>query len=123
LATTMTNKVGVFRVGSELDEAVRQLADIGAEFNQLQAAPPAGPFDYRFIAWWELGWLIDVALLVARAAARRTESRGAHFRSDYPARDDGRWRVHTFATKTAQGPQFEDGEVQKGAIAPEARVY
>ena len=38
--------------------------------------------------------LLTVARLIARAALRREESRGAHFRSDYPGRDDGRWRIH-----------------------------
>src|SRR5262245_37974958 len=43
---------------------------------------------------WRYRNLVTVARLVARAALRREESRGGHFRLDFPARDDGRWRIH-----------------------------
>jgi L-aspartate oxidase len=42
-----------------------------------------------------------VALLVARAALWREESRGAHFRYDFPERDDARWRVHSISRRGA----------------------
>jgi L-aspartate oxidase len=43
---------------------------------------------------WRTRNLVTVARLIARAALRRNESRGGHFREDFPARDDARWRVH-----------------------------
>jgi L-aspartate oxidase len=43
---------------------------------------------------WRLFNLITVARLIARAALRREESRGAHFREDFPSRDDLHWKVH-----------------------------
>jgi succinate dehydrogenase / fumarate reductase flavoprotein subunit len=67
--------------------------------------------------------LIDVSLLTAMAARRRTESRGAHYRADYPVRDDERWLSHTFAAKGRDGPVFENGAVRMGRIAPAARRY
>ena len=69
----------------------------------------------------ELGFLIDVSMLVAMAALRRTESRGAHYRADHPARDDERWLAHTFAVKGPDGPVFKDGAVRMGRIVPAAR--
>jgi L-aspartate oxidase len=38
--------------------------------------------------------LTTVGSLIARAALRRTESRGAHFRADFPAKDDLHWKIH-----------------------------
>jgi L-aspartate oxidase len=38
--------------------------------------------------------LLTVAWLIARAALRREESRGGHYRSDFPSRDDARWKIH-----------------------------
>ncbi len=45
----------------------------------------------------ELGFLLDVADVMVASAACRRESRGAHFRADYPARDDARFLQHTLA--------------------------
>lgn len=46
------------------------------------------------IAGWELQNMLTVCHLIATAAYTRTESRGAHFRMDYPDRDDAHWRIH-----------------------------
>jgi L-aspartate oxidase len=43
--------------------------------------------------------LVTVARLIARASLRREESRGGHFRADFPARDDARWKVHVVETR------------------------
>ena len=43
---------------------------------------------------WRRASLVTVAALIARAALRREESRGGHFRTDFPARDDLKWKVH-----------------------------
>jgi L-aspartate oxidase len=45
-------------------------------------------------AWWQESDLALVAYLIARAALDREESRGGHFRADFPARDDVHWRFH-----------------------------
>jgi len=51
---------------------------------------------------WRHRNLVTVARLLAHAALRREESRGAHFRADFPERDDRRWRVHVVETKGAR---------------------
>ncbi len=43
---------------------------------------------------WRAFNLLTVARLIARAALRREESRGGHFRADFPERDDLHWKVH-----------------------------
>jgi L-aspartate oxidase len=67
--------VGLFRTREGLEDAVRQ----------LEAMAARGPVETNFLT---------VARLIARAALRRTESRGAHYREDFPSRDDERWRFH-----------------------------
>ncbi|HVB38854.1 MAG TPA: hypothetical protein VND92_09965, partial [Vicinamibacterales bacterium] len=72
-----------------LDAAIARLDQA---FSTFRAALAAG--QVRDATHWRLGSLVTVGRLVARAARRRQESRGGHFRTDFPARDDIHWRVH-----------------------------
>jgi len=51
----------------------------------------------------ELGYMLDLAEVILRSAAQRTESRGAHQRTDYPDRDDERFLAHSLVHRTADG--------------------
>jgi L-aspartate oxidase len=81
----MWKRVGLFRTREGLGSAMRQL-DAAAE---TADAWPTTSAD----AWRSLN-LITVARLITRAALRREESRGAHFRQDFPERDDIHWKIH-----------------------------
>jgi L-aspartate oxidase len=78
---------GLFRTRAGLREAVGALDAM---------VPPAEPGSAD---GWKLRNLLTVARLIAGAALRREESRGAHFRDDFPERDDSRWRVHVVDTR------------------------
>jgi len=54
----------------------------------------------------ELEAACTVARLVAGSALKREESRGHHFRADFPARDDGQWLRHTTVRRGETGPEF-----------------
>jgi succinate dehydrogenase / fumarate reductase flavoprotein subunit len=124
LSVTMTEKVGVFRVGGELQEAIRTIDDLEKEYEALRIPPPRGAFDYAFVQFCELGFLIDVASIVSRAAARRTESRGGHYRADFAERDDVRWLAHTYVHRLPSGEsEFSSGVVRAQKIGPAARTY
>jgi L-aspartate oxidase len=78
----MWRRAGLFRTREGLTEAVNALAAM---------TPAAAPVD---VDDWRAFNLLTVARLIAVAALRREESRGGHFRQDFPKRDDERWRVH-----------------------------
>jgi len=81
--------VGVFRRADRLRAAVDRLDPAGRAIDAgLQAG---GSLDAD---GWRLAALVAVARLIARAALRREESRGAHWREDFPARDDLHWSRH-----------------------------
>jgi L-aspartate oxidase len=82
----MWRLVGVFRDGAGLTEAVRQL---DGAWCWLRAQPAASTPEQV-----KLASVITVGRLMARAALRREESRGGHFRADHPGRDDARWLRH-----------------------------
>src|SRR5438094_2423957 len=84
----MWRSVGLFRTREGLEHAVSALdAAYAIERERIRAATPDAD------AWRRYN-LVTVARLIAAAALRREESRGAHFRSDFPARDDDHWKIH-----------------------------
>ena len=93
----MWRSAGLFRTREQLSVAVNQLdrcyADMRATLDPAAASSE-----------WKRFNLLTVARLIARAALRREESRGGHFREDFPTRDDLHWRVH-LVDKIADAPE------------------
>jgi L-aspartate oxidase len=86
----MWRKAGLFRTREGLSEAV------GALQRTTVTARPGT------VEQWRLHNLVTVARLIAVAALRREESRGGHFRQDFPQRDDRRWRIHLVDQQNAK---------------------
>jgi len=92
----MWNDVGVFRSREGLERAL-------AVLEPGWAAVERGLADGRSfdVASWRLAALATVGRLIARAALAREESRGAHWRADFPARDDLHWKRRHYETRPA----------------------
>jgi succinate dehydrogenase/fumarate reductase flavoprotein subunit len=111
LQTTMQREAGALRNDVSLQRALSDIEDIGGALG----ADPAGtaqPFDMQRLDWFDLRNMLLVARVVAAAALRRTESRGAQRREDYAATDPA-WAVNQVVTL--------DGEDLAIANAPAAR--
>ena len=94
----MTDKVGLFRNGPDLESAVNELTSLLQRSQQLALHyrhPGANP---ELVLAYRLPRMLKVALSVTMGALNRTESRGAHFREDFTARDDQAWLKRTLAT-------------------------
>jgi L-aspartate oxidase len=85
----MWKSVGLFRTRQGLETAVEKLETSYAAHRDALATAPEDDAD----AWKQFN-LVTVARLIARAALRRQESRGAHYRDDFPKRDDLHWKAH-----------------------------
>ncbi|MEB3252418.1 MAG: FAD-binding protein, partial [Cyanobacteriota bacterium] len=115
LTRLMWSHAGISRRQGGLETAIAQLQDWRHQWQQhplevyLTTIPPGygralGPIDLESLrAWGELRNLYDIGWLVLNSAAFRTESRGGHFREDYP-RPDPAWRVHTLVTADQWSP-------------------
>jgi L-aspartate oxidase len=88
---SMWRRAGVFRDRAGLEEAMGMLDDAWRSFDRHRAG--GGALDLK---GWRTANLLTVARLIARAALRREESRGGHYRTDFPARDDLHWKRHVF---------------------------
>jgi fumarate reductase flavoprotein subunit len=97
IAEIMINKVGIFRTGTELEQAVDELRQQLQRVDRavLRAKAPGMNPELTFAL--RLRGLARLALVTAMGALVRCESRGAHFRTDYPARDDAHWLKRTLA--------------------------
>jgi succinate dehydrogenase / fumarate reductase, flavoprotein subunit len=92
LQSIMADDVGPFRTREKLERALARIDDLA---RALGARPPggSGPFDMLRIDWFDLRNMFAVARCVAMAALRRSESRGAHQREDFPGMLP-EWRVN-----------------------------
>jgi len=71
----------------------------------------------------ELPGMIEISEMIVAGALVREESRGSHWRTDFPTRDDQRWLKHTMARYAPEGPQFSYTEVEITDYEPKARTY
>ncbi|EAL2451416.1 fumarate reductase flavoprotein subunit [Campylobacter jejuni] len=124
----MWDKVAIFRTGEGLKEAVDELEklykdsqDVKAHCKELDCANPELEEAYR------VPRMLKIALCVAYGALLRTESRGAHYREDYPKRDDLNWmkRTNTFWVEGETLPriEYEELDIMKMEIPPAFRGY
>lgn len=96
MEAVMTGKVGLFRDGEGLRVAVDELADLLRRSRRV-AVPGGAGANPALVLGYRLPRMLKVALTIALGALARTESRGAHFREDFPARDDRHWLKRTLA--------------------------
>ncbi len=91
----MTNQVGLFRTGPDLEAAVTELRELLARAHRLGVRNPHPGANPELVLAYRLPRMLKVALGAALGALARTESRGAHYREDFPGRNDRDWLKRT----------------------------
>ncbi len=123
----MTAKVGIFRTGKDLEEAVAELQQLLLRSRHIglrTTSPGANP---ELVTAYRLQKMLKLALTVAYGALVRTESRGAHYREDFPRRNDAEWLKRTLATwkdgETLPTLGYEPLDVARMELPPGWRGY
>ena len=111
MRTMMTENVSVFRTEEGMREAIEKLHELKERAEKAALAGRAYRMNQELVQRWELDNLLAVAMVISRAALERKESRGAHFRDDYPDRKD-EYNYHTLVSMV----QFEDLELNRREI-------
>jgi fumarate reductase flavoprotein subunit len=94
----MTAKVGIFRKGSDLEQAVDELQKLLVRSRNIGLRSSAPGVNPELVTAYRTKMMLKLALTVAYGALVRTESRGAHYREDFPRRNDAEWLKRTLAT-------------------------
>ena len=126
LKTTMTNNCGVFRDGDRLETALRDIKVLQERFQTARTMDKSSRFNTDLLATIETEHLLNFSEVIVAGAIARTESRGAHSRTDHVARDDESWLKHTMAHRNGgDGPKlsYKDVNIDWEKYPPQARTY
>ena len=124
LQAEMMDKASVFRTEETLAAVAATLENLRGRFAGVAIDDKGSRFNYDVLEALELGFLLDLAETVVAGARARTESRGAHFRDDFPKRNDAEWMRHTLVRREADGKLSLDYKpVVAGKYEPMERKY
>ena len=123
LRETMTENMGVFRTEDSMSKALRVVKELQERYKELSIQDKSQQFNTEFMEAVELGYLLDFVEPIIVGGLARKESRGAHFRKDFPQRDDKNWLKHTLAWKTEEGIRLGYKPVVITRFPPEERKY
>ncbi len=115
----MWDQVGLVRNGGDLQAALTEFQRLEKEdLPRIALSSPSRRYNREFIETLELADLLKVSQAVATAALYRKESRGAHFRNDFPKRDNRNWVKHLRITQKNGGLQISEGPVNLSEMKP-----
>ena len=121
---TMEKSVGIYRTGPSLEEAETKLADLQDRFARVTIEDHTQTFNTNLVSALELSFMLDVAATMVECAKKRTESRGAHQRTDFPKRDDQNFLAHSLVAPGSDGrAQVQYLPVTITRWPPGERVY
>ena len=124
MQSTMEESAGIYRTGDTLAAGVETTGRLRQHARHLKLEDRSRTFNTELISALELGYMLELADVILRSAVQRTESRGAHQRSDFPARDDDKFLAHSLAHRTEDGSaRIEYLPVTITNWPPGARVY
>ena len=123
LQSKMMDRCSVFRNEDDLKGLVDELREIQERTLRVAVKDRGRVFNTDLLGALELRHLVTLAGVMAGSALQRTESRGAHYREDFPDRDDKNWLKHTLAFKRDGGIEFRYKPVVISRFQPEERKY
>src|SRR5215831_14573543 len=121
---TMEESAGIYRSGDSLAGAAAKLHELQERFRDVALDDRSLVFNTELVSAIELSFMLDVAESMVQCALQRTESRGAHQRTDFPGRNDEKFLAHSLVFRKADDrPQVEYSPVTITRWPPGERVY
>jgi succinate dehydrogenase / fumarate reductase flavoprotein subunit len=123
LKGTMFNHFGVFREDKTMMTGLNKLENLKKRLPNTSISDKAIVFNQSLIMYLELENMMLIAEAVAKGAIKRKESRGSHFRTDFPKRDDENFLKHTMANLREGIIEIGYSPVKLGRFPVKERVY
>lgn len=130
LQETMDANMQVFRSAQTLNQALQDIAALEERYQRITLQDKGKRFNLDLLEAVELGFLLELAKVMTVAALHREESRGGHFREDFPDRDDENFMKHSMAylddaaqTEHVAGIRLETKPVVFTRYEPMVRKY
>jgi succinate dehydrogenase / fumarate reductase flavoprotein subunit len=123
LQQTMMVNCGVFREERLLKKQLEIIKSLQGRYKEVEVGYKGQRFNTELLDVIELGNMLDFVEIIVVGGLARTESRGAHYRTDFPKRDDGSWMKHTLAWKTDSGIRLDYKPVVVTRFQPQERKF
>ena len=123
MRSVMMDYGSVFRNEDGLRTGMEEIQNLKGRYKEIGVVNKGKIFNYELMEAFELGHQLDLAEVILFSALQRRESRGAHYREDFPSRADQYFLKHTFVFQTPKGPEVRYKPVKITRFQPEARVY
>ncbi len=119
----MQVKCSVYREETTLTECLDTILDLRERYKNVSLANSSDTYNTELVSCLELGYMLDIALCTVKGALNREESRGAHSRLDFPARNDNKWMKHTLIHKAGEDFNISYRDVSFTKYEPTERKY
>jgi succinate dehydrogenase / fumarate reductase flavoprotein subunit len=113
----------VFRNVEDLKKGIEEVRVLKERYRDIEIIDKRKRFNFELMEAIELGHQLNLSEVILFSALNRRESRGAHFREDFPKRDDQSYLKHTLIFQTTNGPKVTYKPVKITRFQPEARIY
>ncbi|MBB5056038.1 succinate dehydrogenase / fumarate reductase flavoprotein subunit [Granulicella aggregans] len=123
LGETMTKHATIIRYNSGLDEADAKIVELLGRYKHINLSDKSQWANTSFAFTRQLENMLELGRVIVQGARLRDESRGAHFKPDFPERNDEKFLKTTKASFADKAPKFEFEEVDTSLIVPRARNY
>ncbi len=124
LQTLMSADVGIYRDEESLSNALSTIRQLKRKLPNVGIKDKSQVFNTDLLGYLELEYLVELSEIITLGALKRRESRGSHFRKDYPERHDEEWLKHTLVSLQKDGELMIDHKpVSITDLTPAERTY
>jgi succinate dehydrogenase / fumarate reductase flavoprotein subunit len=123
MAAVMEERCGVFRDRSGLEAGLDEIRELKERYRKVSLTDRGDFYNGELLSVLELGSMLDVSEAILLSALERRESRGAHSRRDFPARNDDEWLRHTVIGRAGAGFRISYRDVAITRFKPAERKY